>query len=253
MARGFEDILEECLDRLLQGESLEQCLKRYPEQAQELEPLLKVALVTRKAASIEPRPEFKGQARYQIQSAVHARKQRRFPLLGWQWRWATVVITLLILLLAFGGTVAASANSLPDETLYPVKLTTERIRLALTFSDMDKAKLHAEFASRRAEEMARMTEKGKPEKVEALVSRFNTHLERIEQVVKQGKPRDEAKIAELKEKLQQSALRDKAILQRAEKRAPEHAKLAIREAGGKLEESYKRAFQAFEEEKPSYP
>jgi len=39
MNKGFEDILNTCLDRItLKGDTIEQCLESYPEQAVELEP-----------------------------------------------------------------------------------------------------------------------------------------------------------------------------------------------------------------------
>lgn len=74
MSDRFEDILNECIDRLLQGESLEQCLQRYPEQAAELKPLLQVALEAQEASAVEPRPEFKAKAREQFRSVLYSPK-----------------------------------------------------------------------------------------------------------------------------------------------------------------------------------
>lgn len=85
MAEEFEHILDECIDCLLRGESLGQCLQRYPEQAAQLEPLLRVALATQKASSVEPRSEFKAQARQQLSSVLYRQKPKaqpsRIPLL----------------------------------------------------------------------------------------------------------------------------------------------------------------------------
>jgi hypothetical protein len=85
MAEEFEHILDECIDCLLRGESLGQCLQRYPEQAAQLEPLLRVALATQKASSVEPRTEFKVQARQQLSSVLYKQKPEvqpgRVPLL----------------------------------------------------------------------------------------------------------------------------------------------------------------------------
>ena len=70
-SREFDNILDECLERLLlKGETVEQCLASYPEQAAELEPLLHTALITKKASAIEPRHEFRARARYQFDSAL---------------------------------------------------------------------------------------------------------------------------------------------------------------------------------------
>ena len=56
--KEFDNILDECFERLIKGETIEQCLASYPEQAAELEPLLQTAQVTKKATAVEPRPEL---------------------------------------------------------------------------------------------------------------------------------------------------------------------------------------------------
>ncbi len=66
----FNDILNECLDRILKGETIDECLLNYPGQAEDLEPLLRTALAAREAAMIHPRSDFKARARYQFQSAL---------------------------------------------------------------------------------------------------------------------------------------------------------------------------------------
>ena len=60
MAERFEDTLDECLEKMRQGDSMEQCLARHAERAAELEPLLRVAAAAQKASlAVEPRQEFK--------------------------------------------------------------------------------------------------------------------------------------------------------------------------------------------------
>jgi len=179
--RKFDNILDECLERLLvKGETIEQCLRSYPEQADELEPLLQTALATKQAAAIQPRPEFRAQARYQFRSALQEIEQRRrLPLFGWQPRWATVVAIVLVLLLAGGSTVAAAGNSMPDNPLYPVKLATEQVQLALTPSALGKAELYAKLADKRVAEIVHVANKGKPEQVERVTQRLNSYLARV--------------------------------------------------------------------------
>ena len=60
MNRGkqWDNILNECVERLLRGETVEQCLESYPEHAVELEPLLRTVLVVNRAADIRPDPGF---------------------------------------------------------------------------------------------------------------------------------------------------------------------------------------------------
>lgn len=177
-SKEFDNILEECLERVLTGgETVEQCLASYPEQAAELEPLLQTALLAKGAVDIKPRPEFRARARYQFQSALREmelKRERRF--FGGQPRWATVVIAVVVLLVASSSTVMAASNSMPDGPLYPVKLATEAVRVALTPSDLGKAELYVKLADKRVAEIARMADKGKAEQVEKTAERFNAHL-----------------------------------------------------------------------------
>ncbi len=176
--------LDECLDRILvEGDSIEQCLKRYPALAGELAPLLKTALMTHQAAALTPRPEFRERARFQFQAALrdmitNREEKRGFGFrLSWQPRFATVAITIILaLVIAGSGTVAAASNSLPDSPLYPVKLATETVQLQLADSPLEKAELHSKFADNRVAELVKMAEKGKADQVEKLASRLNSEL-----------------------------------------------------------------------------
>ena len=71
-SKEFDDILNECLERILHGETVEQCLARYAQHADELRPLLETGLQVRKAALVQPRPEFRAHSRMQFQSALNA-------------------------------------------------------------------------------------------------------------------------------------------------------------------------------------
>jgi hypothetical protein len=239
MAKEIERILDECIDRLLQGESVEQCLQDYPEQAAELEPLLRVSLAAQKASAIEPRPEFKAKVRYQIQSALHAEKEKRqprgIPFFGLRPRWAvTAVVSILVFFIAGGSVVAASTNSLPDETLYPVKLAVEKVQMALTFSEMSKAKLNMKFANRRIQEIARMLERDKPaQQIELaafdLAPRLTTRLEMVRRLAEAElrKAAESKRLIELRAILQQKASEGQVLLQRIQENVPVPAEKAI--------------------------
>ena len=164
MNRGFDDILDACLDRITQkGDSIEQCLESYPEQAGELEPLLRAALSVKDVSSIEPRTEFQRMAKARLLSAVAAKKEkegrRRLPLWSWQQRWAVALAVVLALVMMGGGTVAASTNSLPGDVLYPVKTTTESVQAFFTFGKEAKANLCMRFAERRIVEIEALAER----------------------------------------------------------------------------------------------
>jgi hypothetical protein len=185
----FNIILSDCLDRILKGETVEQCLNNYPEQAKELEPLLRTALVAKAASTIQPPAEFKARARYEFQSALrdiadkNTRHRPAFSL-RWQWHsgWAIAVVAIIVVILGGGTTIAAASNSMPDSTLYPVKLTTENVQLALTSSNLDKTELNAKFANRRADEIVYLASKGEVDQVQIASERLNTNLENMTQL-----------------------------------------------------------------------
>jgi len=177
--REFDDILDECLERLLvKGETMEQCLESYPEQAAELRLLLSTAADTKEALAIEPRPEFKARARYQLLSALNELKPKRWLpfFLSWKPQWATALALFLALLLAGGGTVVAAGSSMPDTLLYPVKLATEQVQLVLTPSSLGKAGLYARLADKRVAEIAYLVDSGQPEEIEPTAQRLENLL-----------------------------------------------------------------------------
>jgi hypothetical protein len=189
--REFNNILDECLERVVfQGETLAQCLASYPEQAEELKPLLRTALSAKQAIAISPRPEFKERARYGFQAALRDIEQERDRgfFFGWRPQWVTVALSLLVFLLVGSGTVAAARNSMPDEPLYQVKMVTEAVQLTLTPSDKGKAELYSRLAGKRIAEIVKMADKGKPGQVERAAERLNEQLVAMAGLVAPVKP-----------------------------------------------------------------
>ncbi|MDO8567968.1 MAG: DUF5667 domain-containing protein, partial [Dehalococcoidales bacterium] len=105
--------------------------------------------------------------------------RRPFNWLSWQPRWMTAAIVVLIFVVVGSGTLAAASNAMPDEALYPVKLTAENIRLTLTRSDSAKTQLYAKLADKRVDEIVKMAEKGKVEQVERATDRLDAYLQKV--------------------------------------------------------------------------
>jgi len=108
MANNFDKILDECIDRINQGESLEVCLADYPEYVGQLEPLLRAMLQTQGAYSFVPSASAKREARQHFNAALERlelRSREKQPLwtkLFVQPRvWATVAAAGLILVASF--------------------------------------------------------------------------------------------------------------------------------------------------------
>lgn len=177
MVNELDEILNECLERLAKGDTIDQCLQRYPEQADELKPLLQTALDVKKTVAIQPRAEFKARARYQFRSALQEASSRKSrPAFGWFPRWATVVAVVIGILLLGSGTVAASGYSMPDSPLYSLKIATENAQIALTRSDLGRAELNAKFADRRVTEIVYLAHKGYDGRIDDVTQRLDKDL-----------------------------------------------------------------------------
>ncbi len=157
-----EEILNECLEAILRGEPIDSCLERYPQQAQELRPLLKTMTAARDACRIAPRPEFRARARYEYNSAVtDACTKRASRGFRWSWRWSTAIpVALAVMMVSGGGVMAASANSIPGQPLYGVKLALEQVQVNLTPNGEAKAKVYAALAERRVSEIVALSNSG---------------------------------------------------------------------------------------------
>jgi len=154
MADRLEQALEECLELLRQGLTLEECLAKYPEDAGELEPLLRTAQVARSRLSFGIPTTARARVRARVMAEwdqAHAPQEQRWRLPILVPRWAVVTAcVVLVLLLGGGGTAMAAGGTVPGDLLYPVKMVTEKTRLAFTFSDLAKAELHVDLAERRS-------------------------------------------------------------------------------------------------------
>jgi len=173
----FDNILNECLDRLMKGGTVESCLHDYPQYAAELKPILTVAQDTRVVSTFKPRPEFRQRAANEFQAALRDLPVKKPGMaFKWQLRWAMPVAIILVLLISGTGTVAAATNALPDSPLYSIKMAAESVQMAFTFSDEGKAELFSRFVDYRVEEIVKMVEKGDVNLINTTTDLMNNHL-----------------------------------------------------------------------------
>jgi hypothetical protein len=262
--KEFNNILNECLERLLEGETIEQCLGRYPGQANGLKPLLKTALAARRVSAIQPRADFKARARYQFRSALKEAATKKRPFFSWFPRWATVATIALVLLLAGSGTVAAAGSSMPDSPLYPVKLATEEVRLALTPSPLGKTSFCAELADRRVAEIIYLAERGNAQQLKLITQRLDERLVMLTTLISTGEegkapmlmapaPEEAGKWGgyaradeQLRTTLEYNAANNTAALNAALEKAPEAVKPALRHAIDVSAADYEKALEALD-------
>lgn len=158
---NLTEILNDCIDRLAAGQSIQECLAAYPDYAADLHPMLEAGLLARR---ISYAPSEVGEAHYRVrarvlQAAATKQKIRVLPLRGW----ATMAASLLIIFFAAYVLVGFSAeSSLPGEPLYGVKRFNEAIRLQLSGND---PALEQQFAQRRVDEIQQLLEGGQSAEV----------------------------------------------------------------------------------------
>ncbi len=112
MNKSFDEILDECVNRINRGERIEDCLGSYPEHSEELQLLLSAMLDTQRAYQFTPSPEAKWAARQRFNAAreqLERRWEAKPPLfsriLGRPVAWAAVTALLLISLISYFGIV----------------------------------------------------------------------------------------------------------------------------------------------------
>lgn len=139
---NFEQALDDCLDRLNRGESLDECLALYPQYATELGPALSAFLDIRTASDFVPSPASKAAARQRFNQALERLESRRgagFSLRArlstWSKVWVTVTAALLIAVVGYFATIRPLIS--PVELL-PPELSTEG-SFAFLISDQPNA------------------------------------------------------------------------------------------------------------------
>lgn len=197
----FESRLDECLEALTEGRwDLAECLRRYPAHAEALRPMLVAAAMTAQASGVAPRPEFAAAARERFLVASGQRLQeamevepapaffaaarmrfllaaqrtklgenaepqprtRHLPVFGSLFRvLASGMAAVAIFMGASAYTVASASAALPGDWQYPIKLQTERVRVALAFSDGAKRGVQLDIAEERVSEIERLTKRGR--------------------------------------------------------------------------------------------
>lgn len=169
--RSFRSVLDECLDSVRQGESVESCLERYPKHAERLKPLLALSTRVQQVPPVQARPWAQATAWDQVRlRAAELRAGKRSRGIGstnssaGMWLRPLAVVTALMLAIFAGGgaTALASQGALPDSPLYRVKLLTEDVHLWFVFDDSHKAEILLDQSDQRMDEILTMARKGKP-------------------------------------------------------------------------------------------
>jgi hypothetical protein len=147
-----------------QGDSLEECLARYPKHAEQLRANLLLAERLAQTPRHEPRATAQATAWQEFRGRAEDMRQGYKPPLSLDWLRpvATAAAVALAILVAGGGTVYASQDVLPDSPLYRVKLASEDARLWFVFDDSREAEILLDQSEERTDEIMQMVRAGKP-------------------------------------------------------------------------------------------
>lgn len=258
--KKFDQALNDILERVLKGERLEDCLLDYPREAEEIRPLVKLAFQVKDyAGSAELSPEFKTKVRAEIEEAFWARQRSRRLRVGRRLKpvlhWAGVTLGIVVIIISsfvagFALSSLASGDTMPGDTFYPAKLATEKIRVALTFSDTEKVELLSQLAETRAEEIAYALEEGKAAEAEVCLKTLEKHLKEVEGIcIKIARSETPVVVADGKQESQLEKIgatlessRSRAIA-KLKKTSTQDYK-AKEEIISRIEESYSKALEA---------
>jgi len=156
----LEAILIECLEALEAGATVEELLARYPAEAAQLGPALRVAArlsgwgdKTRSAAPVAFAQE---RSAFLARAALMSGEGRLVVRLGWFLRSRLVMsllVALAVLIAIGGGVFGVSAASVPGDPLYGVKRSFEDIQLSFARDPVQRVNMEETFLKRRVEEV----------------------------------------------------------------------------------------------------
>jgi len=262
--KKFEDILAQCTDDVKAGRSsIEECLERHPSLRERLEPLLSIAVGIREMPDVRPSTTFRLRARVRLMDEISRRQavtkppwsrynsqpkptllRRRFSMVG------VVIAIVLTLSAAAGGTAYASQGSLPGDTLYPVKLATEQVRMALPGDDAAKAERALGFAETRIEEIEALADSDRSQYLGLAADKYddtmNMVLARLKQTANGGMIAGNVTVT-----LAEATARHLSLLDEIYAMVPEQAKPAIAHARNVSQTGHFRALEVLTQAHPA--
>lgn len=185
------EALAASLDALRNGTStVDDCLRRFPALAAELQPLLHTAARLEALGRAEPPEAARLTARRAFLDAAAARS-RPAPVAprpvvhrrGWLVFAPVGVAAALFLAIALPVLGSMDTGAVPGDWNYAFKRSTERVRLALTVDPNDRRVLRLEFAQRRLNEIEKLSNNGQsnrhPNQVTALLKDYTADLNQV--------------------------------------------------------------------------
>lgn len=180
----LEQALHVCLTEVRAGRSPDQAVARFPHLREELAPLVELAAgLSASAAAVGPSPAFRAAARARLMHVARESAAPRGPrtrLAAPAPRWAPSLAAMLAgIALAGNLTLAAAAEALPGDLLYPVKLLAEQADLVLARDEEARRDLQLRVADARLREAVALAERGQPERAAEAASAYARAVEAL--------------------------------------------------------------------------
>ena len=242
----------EAIAMVARGASIDDCVALYPDLADELRPLLEAAVAYRHAQADDLTLTARGRLRNRVMAEWDRGPE---PVQSrWPWlrllapprigapRWAAVALSITLLTLFSGtGTVLASSNAVPGESLYRVKELRESATLWLTLSPETKVAVYTELVRERTEEIRRLTFDGEAHRTTTAATRLEQHVQAIDAIV-----RDELASADAVAEVVAAEREASVAIQRAIEKSPAVARPGLEEVLAHLQQARSRVDNALE-------
>ena len=252
----LEQLLEHCLQEVARTGDVEAVLRRHPQYASQLRPLLEVAMTAGRYYATVPEPSgglAAGRARLLASAAqqraraqantILTRKERvqHKMKLMFVTRLVSAILAVVIGTAAVGGGAVWAANdSLPGDLFYPVKLTVEDFRMDLARTPEAQVGLALQFAEERAAETQAMVQAGLPVS-EQVVARMEYHFQHA---LRQAAWAPEEEMPGLVERIAQRAQTQAQVLEQVRTMAQEEAQVGLERAQQVCQQAHEVAMSA---------
>jgi Domain of unknown function (DUF5667) len=195
--------LQHCLDLVLnENQPVEQALRLYSQEAEELSPLIHQALYLQiNSSAFDPDLQFvqisKRRLLRRLSEPDEVLQKPTASNTWWSWlfnlggfrapafRFAVAVVLIFCLFAGGTGVAFASQSSLPGESLYGVKIGLEDLTLALTPDQAHVALLNMQYADRRLVEIQTLQLHGQLDQVAPALLNYQKHVQKATQVMAQ--------------------------------------------------------------------
>lgn len=238
--QGLEAIQDE-------GESLESFLSSFPDLADELRPSLEAALwLQQSQTALNASETFiqssKARLLAQIAAESGAAAHNSASSFSWRvfweslrsWRFAyQLALALLIvvsLILTSSGVALAARNTIPGDTLYPVKRFEEKLQLAFSLSPDRDLRLMMEFAERRVLEMQELVFRDRLAYLDANLESHRILVAKALELLRRIAQTDPARAQQLTREMTDSLAGQMAVLSSLLESTPEIAQGTIEAA-----------------------